>query len=142
MMRIGRGITVDDDEIELSFVRASGPGGQNVNKVATAVQLRFDAAGSPSLPEPVKKRLCRLAGSRMTAAGVLVIHARRYRTQKANRDDALRRLEALLRSAARRRKKRIPTRPTPASRERRLEGKRRRSRVKRFRAPGPQGEDG
>lgn len=139
---IGGGISIDDDEIELAFVRSSGPGGQNVNKVATAVQLRFDVAGSRSLPDEVKARLARRARSRMTADGVLVIDARRYRTQKRNRRDALDRLAALVRSAARRPKRRLPTRPTSASRRRRLEGKKRQGRIKRLRATRPQAQDG
>ena len=137
MIDLGRGISIDEDELEWRFVRCSGPGGQNVNKLATAAQLRFDAGGSASLPAEVKKRLARLAGSRMTAAGVLVIQARRHRTQRANREDALERLVALIRKAARRPRKRVATRPTASSRQRRLDAKKRRSRIKRLRDRPP-----
>lgn len=133
MIRVSEDILIGDDQIDLDFVRSPGPGGQKVNKTSTAVRLRFDAAGSPSLPAEVKERLARLAGARMTAAGVLVIRASRYRTQKANRDDALRRLAGLIARAARRPKKRIATTPSAASRQRRLEGKKRRSRIKHLR---------
>jgi ribosome-associated protein len=123
-------ISLDDDEIDESFLRASGPGGQNVNKVASAVQLRFDAVGSPSLPEAVKARLRRLAGRRMSAEGVIVIGAGRYRTQERNRADALARLVELIQQATHAPRPRRPTRPTRASKERRLEAKRRRSALK------------
>ena len=126
-------ITVDDAELEERFVQASGPGGQNVNKVATAVQLRFDVAASPGLPEPVKRRLKALAGRRMTADGVLVIDARRFRTQERNRADARERLVELIRRAAIPVAKRIPTRPTIAAKRRRLDAKKNRSTVKRAR---------
>ena len=133
MIPITDRISLDDDELQFEFVRASGPGGQNVNKVATAAQLRFDVTGSPSLPATVKTRLRRLAGRRMTGEGVLVIDARRHRTQKANREDAVDRLVDLIRRAARRPKKRVPTRPTAASRKRRLDAKKRRGQSKRLR---------
>jgi len=133
MIAITRDIEIDEGEIEEEFVRASGPGGQNVNKVATAVVLRFDAAGSPSLPDDVRERLKRLAGRRMTRDGVIVIHARRYRTQERNRQDALDRLVALIRGAAERPKPRRRTRPTGAAREKRLRQKRHRSEAKRQR---------
>lgn len=127
---IAPNFTIDADEVQLRFVRASGPGGQNVNKVATAVQLRFDAAHSPSLSEPVRRRLMCLAGKRLTAEGEIVIEARRHRTQEQNRQDALDRLKALIRQALTAPNPRRKTRPTHASRERRLAAKRRRGRIK------------
>jgi ribosome-associated protein len=116
------------------FVRSSGPGGQNVNKVATAVQLRFDVAGSRSLPQAVKARLATLAGRRLSADGILVIDARRHRTQERNRADARERLVELIARAAIPVVKRVPTRPTLASKRRRIEGKKRRSAIKRERS--------
>jgi ribosome-associated protein len=124
---------VPEEEVQWRFVRASGPGGQNVNKVSTAVELRFDLSGSRSIPEEVKDRLRRLAGRRLNADGMLVIDAQRFRSQARNREDALNRLSALIEQAARPRKARLKTKPTAASRERRLEGKRHRSKVKRSR---------
>jgi ribosome-associated protein len=132
-MEITPTLTIDDAEIEERFVRASGPGGQNVNKVATAVQLRFDASRSRSLTEEVRERLRALAGTRMTTEGVVVIDARTFRTQAENREDARKRLIALLRQAIVRPKRRRKTKPTAASREQRLTTKKRRSDTKRDR---------
>jgi ribosome-associated protein len=137
MIRVTAKISLDEREIEESFVRASGPGGQNVNKLATAVQLRFDVRHSPSLPSDVRDRLERLAGSRLTRDGVLVIIAQRHRTQARNRDDALERLLGLIRQAAVAPVKRRATKPTKASRERRIEGKKKRADVKRLRGKRP-----
>jgi ribosome-associated protein len=137
MLRVTPEIGLDEREIEESFVRAAGPGGQNVNKLSTAVQLRLDVRGSPSLPEAVKARLGRLAGRRLTQGGVLVITARRFRSQERNRADALERLVGLIRRAAVPPAPRRPTRPTAAGRERRLEAKARRGLTKRLRGPLP-----
>jgi ribosome-associated protein len=134
MIRITPDITIDDRRIQYEFIRASGPGGQNVNKVATAVKLRFDAAHA-SLPDDVRRRLIRLSGRRMTDEGILIIHARRFRTQERNRQDALDRLTDLVRRASERPRRRIKTKPTPASRRRRMEAKQLRSDVKRARRP-------
>jgi len=138
MISVTGTIAIPEEEIHQEFIRASGPGGQNVNKVATAVQLRFDAAHSPSLPEEVRERLVRLAGKRMTKEGYLVIAARRFRTQEQNRRDAVARLVDLIRQAAQRPKPRRKTRPTLASKERRLENKHRRGRIKHLRRADPE----
>lgn len=123
-------IPVPEDELEFRFYRAGGPGGQNVNKVATAVQMRFDVRGSPSLSEAVKARLLKLAGSRATLDGAILINAVRFRTQERNRADAVARLQGLLDQAAAAPAYRVPTRPTRASKERRLEAKAKRSGIK------------
>jgi ribosome-associated protein len=136
-MRITPTLSLDESEIEERFVRASGPGGQNVNKVSTAVELRFDARRSPSLPAQVSIRLQKLAGRRLTDDGVIVIRADRFRTQERNRDDARERLAELVREATVVPKTRIKTKPTRASRERRLEGKKVRSETKRMRQSRP-----
>lgn len=138
MVRVTDTITIDEEEIHQQFIRASGPGGQNVNKVATAVQLRFDVAHSPSLPENVRERLIRLAGNRMTGEGYLIIDARRFRTQQQNRRDAVARLVDMIRQAAQRPKIRKRTKATLASKERRLESKRRRAKIKQLRRAGPE----
>jgi ribosome-associated protein len=137
MIRITDRIAIGDDEIEERFIRSSGPGGQNVNKLATAVQMRFDVRRSPSLADDVRMRLERLAGRRLTNDGVLVITAQRHRTQERNRQDALDRLIELVQRAAVPPTPRRPTRPTRASRERRIEGKKRRATIKGLRRHNP-----
>jgi len=134
MLEISPAIAIADDELIERFVRSSGPGGQNVNKVATAVELRFDAANSPSLPDDVRARLLARRDRRITSDGVIVINAQRFRTQDRNREDARERLAALVQAALKAPVKRVPTKPTRASKERRLTGKRERSQVKSTRA--------
>jgi len=137
MIRVNAQISIDEREIEENFVRSSGPGGQNVNKLSTAVQLRFDVRKSPSLPDDVRHRLERLAGTRLTRDGVLIIIAQRHRTQPRNRQDAIDRLVDLVRSAAVAPRLRRATRPTKASRERRVQSKKHRAGLKRLRRIGP-----
>ncbi len=138
MIRVTPSISIPDDEIILDFIRSTGPGGQNVNKVSSAVQLRFDIRSSPSLPVEVKERLIKLAGSAVTTDGVLILTARRFRTQEQNRLDALRRLGVLVQKAAEAPKKRRPTRPSAASSGARLKSKKRRGEVKRIRRYQPE----
>lgn len=134
MIRVTDSISLSEREIEEHFIRAPGPGGQNVNKVASAVQLRFDAANSPALSEDVLRRLTTLAGSRMTQEGVVVLSAKRFRSQERNRHDALQRLIALIRAAATPPKRRRPTKPSRASRRKGMETKRRQGVLKKQRS--------
>jgi ribosome-associated protein len=133
MIYINRNISIEESEIKEEFIRSSGPGGQNVNKVATAVQLRFDVKNSPSIPASIRERLIVLARRRINEDGILVIEAKRFRLQSANREDALERLIDLIRKASQKPAKRRKTRPTAASRERRLSNKKRRSNIKKLR---------
>ena len=142
MIQVTPTIALEESEIRQEFIRASGPGGQNVNKVATAVQLRFDVAGSPSLTDEVKKRLITLARGRITEEGVLIIEARRFRTQGANRQDSVARLVELIRKAAQKPKHRYRTKPTLGSKMRRLETKERRGETKHLRRSTPDTLDG
>ena len=133
MVEINNEINIPDKEISEDFIRSSGPGGQNVNKVSTAVQLRFDVKNSPSLPDSVRRRLIRLAGRRMTKDGILIIKAEKHRTREQNRKDAIKRLAEFIVAATKAPKYRVKTSPTPASRLKRLECKQRRGKVKRRR---------
>jgi ribosome-associated protein len=133
MLDIEPGLALPDEELIERFVRSSGPGGQNVNKVATAVELRFDIARSPSLPEPVRERLLAKRDRRLTDEGVLVLSAQRFRTQERNREDARERLAAFIASGLKAPKKRIATRPSRAAKQRRLDEKRGRSTIKKAR---------
>jgi ribosome-associated protein len=142
MIHVTRTISIEENEISQEFIQASGPGGQNVNKVATAVQLRFDVANSPSLPDEVRERLLLLTRRRITKEGVLVIDARRFRTQGANRQDAMERLVELIRKAVQKPQIRRKTKPTRTSKIRRLEAKHRRAKTKRLRSTVPEGYDG
>jgi ribosome-associated protein len=135
MIYITKNIAIDEREIKQEFIHASGPGGQNVNKVSSAVQLRFDIANTPSLPDDIRKRLVHLAGRRITEDGVLIIHAHRFRTQERNRKDAFARLVKLIRKASETPKVRHKTKPSLESKRRRLEEKRQRSEAKRMRRP-------
>jgi len=130
MIQVTDTIALNENEIQLEFIRASGPGGQNVNKVSTAVQLRFDAAGSSVVNDAIYERLKKIAGRRMTTAGVLILKANRFRSQDQNRQDAVNRLVLLIQRAMEKPKQRRPTRPSAASRQRRLAAKRRRSEIK------------
>ncbi|MFL7900218.1 alternative ribosome rescue aminoacyl-tRNA hydrolase ArfB [Azospirillum argentinense] len=138
MIRVTPRISLDESELQESFIRASGPGGQHVNKTDSAVQLRFDVAASPNIPDDVKARLVRLAGSRMTAAGVLIIIGDTYRSQLRNREDVRERLIDLIRDATVVPKSRRPTKPTLGSKKRRLEAKGQRSDIKRLRSGKPE----
>ena len=137
MINITPAISIDEKEIHLRFVRASGPGGQNVNKVATSVQLRFDVGNSPSIPGDVRVRLIRMAGRRITQDGILIIEARQFRTQERNREDAIGRLVSLIRRAVEKPKLRKKTRPSLAAKERRIEGKKKRGITKKMRRTVP-----
>ncbi len=133
MLKIANGLTIPDDELQWRFIRASGPGGQKVNKTSSAVQLRFDALHSPSLSDEVRVRLLRLAGQRLSSKGIVTIEARRFRSQERNRQDALDRLKRLIARASERPKRRKATRPNVAVKRRRLEAKRKRGEIKRTR---------
>jgi ribosome-associated protein len=140
MIEISPSLQIDERELQIDFIRASGPGGQNVNKVATAVQLRFDVRAS-SLPEEVKARLIRLAGNRITAEGVLLIEAKRFRTQEQNRADAIQRFVELVRRSLVRPRPRKKTKPTKAAREERLKVKKKRGEIKKMRQRSPKSPD-
>lgn len=141
MIRITDKISISEDEITEDFIQASGPGGQNVNKVASAVQLRFDVKNSPSLPDDVRNRLVQISGKKVSSEGILIINAKRFRDQIKNRKDATARLVELIQKAAEIQKKRIRTNPSIASRKKRLEAKRRRSTIKKIRKNVPSAEE-
>lgn len=141
MIEITENISIHENELQFDFVLSSGPGGQNVNKVATTVQLRFDVNKSTSLPDDVRERLLKLAGRRITDEGILIIQARRFRSQQQNREDAINRFIELIRRAAIKPKRRIPTRPSLAAKQRRLAEKRKRGRIKKNRRSEPSSED-
>lgn len=138
MIEVNPTLAIPESELQFDFIRSSGPGGQNVNKVATGVQLRFNVSAAATLPEEVKQRLHRLAGKRINAEGELIIEARRYRSQEKNRGDAVQRLVALLQRAAEKPKKRKQTKPTAAAREKRLSDKKKRGELKRERRTRPE----
>ncbi len=137
MLEITPTLSIDESEFQIDFVRASGPGGQNVNKVATAAQLRFDIEANATLPEEVKSRLKKLAGKRVTQDGILVIEARRFRTQERNREDALARFKRLVQRALEKPKSRKKTKPSKAAQEERLKEKKRRAEIKKTRSKQP-----
>lgn len=137
MIQVTKDIALDERELAVRFIRSSGPGGQNVNKVATAVQLRFDVGNTPSLPGDVRTRLIRLAGRRVTRDGILIIEAQRFRTQERNRQDAISRLVELIRQAAQKPRPRKKTRPSLAAKERRIESKKMRGEAKKMRRTPP-----
>lgn len=141
LIRVTRDISISEDELQEDFVRASGPGGQKVNKVASAVQLRFDAGNSPNLPDDVRRRLLRIAGSRATESGEIIVESQRHRSQERNREEARRRLFELIRRAAQKPKRRRRTRPTRASRERRIQDKKAQSKRKQLRKRPRRGEE-